>query len=147
MDSYSTLLGKMLFLLHQMSIETEKYTLVFKQEDFFTFSDIKKRRDIYKKEYLNFICKINQLYTSFEDCTTSLSSYLLEADRDADEEKIAFFNSIFDKCLFLEKELDIFTTKTEQELSKNAVSVSVTSDCANRFLLATKTFCDFLTQV
>jgi len=147
MDDYKVLFEKMHTSLSQMSQETEKYSLAFKREDFFTFSDVQKRSKLYKEEYRNFICKINELYTTFELCTVKISSLLLETDREADEKKFALLSSVFTKCLVLEKELYIFTEKTQQELAKPSASVSVICDCASRFFLLLKTFCDFLTQV
>ena len=146
MDSYNVLFSNMRNSLLQMSQETEKYSLVFKREDFFTFSDSQKRNKLYKDEYIGFIGKLNALYTSFEQYTLKISSLLLESDRTADEERITLLNAVFTKSLALEKELYIFTSKTEQELAKTVSSVSVMSECASRFLLILKTFCDFLIQ-
>lgn len=146
-DSYSILFNKIQASIAAIQEELEKYSLIFKQQDFFTFSNIQQRRDIYKKEYLNYITNINAHYMLFEDCSNKLSALLLEADRNANEEEFAFLSSVFNKCLSIEKELDIFTSKTEQELAKVTLSVSEISDCASRFLLALKSFCEFLRQV
>ena len=144
MENCKIVFEKIQALLSSASEETHKYCLTFKKEDFFTFSDAKKRNSLYKKEYLNFICKINELSVPLGDRVAEISSLLLEADREANDEKISVLNAVFQKYLIFEKELYIFTDTTEKELEKGAASVSVMSESANRLLVSIKVFYECL---
>lgn len=144
MEKCKIVFEKIQALLLSASELTQKYCLTFKKEDFFTFSDAKKRNSLYKKEYVSFICKINELSVPLGDRMAEISSLLLEADREADDEKISVLNSVFQKYLIFEKELFIFTDTTEKELEKGLVSVSVMSESANRLLVSIKAFYECL---
>ena len=99
---------------------------------------------MYKKEYVSFICKINELSVPLVDRMAEISSLLLEADREADDENISLLNSVFQKYLVFEKELFIFTDTTEKELETGSASVSTMSESANRLLISIKAFYEYL---
>ena len=125
-------------ILSQILEQIDKYTLAFKQKDFFTFSDIEERSKIYKREYYEFIIEFNKLYTLLGQCMSEIVALFLEADRNGDEEKIALLNTIFENHLLLEKALLTFTLESEKELSDDCASVSALLDSANRLSLSIK---------
>lgn len=131
-------------LLKQLLEQIDKYTLSFRQKDFFTFSDIEERSKLYKREYYTFICEFNTVYASLGQQISKIAMLLLESDRNMDEEKTVLFNSIFEKHLLLEKELSVFTYATEKELAKASSSVSLLLDSANRLSISIKALSDSL---
>ena len=129
-------------LLAQILEQIDKYALAFKQEDFFTFSNIEKRSKHYKREYQTFIIEFSKLYDSLGQHISKIVALFLEAERNGELEKIILFNAIFEKHLLLEKELMKFTTATEKELSEGCASVSTLLDSANRLSISVKALSD-----
>ena len=131
-------------ILDKLLKQTDSYTLIFKQKDFFTFSDIEERRKIYKREYYSFICDFNTAYSSLKQHISEIVTLFLDSDRNANEEKTILFKSIFEKHLLLEKELLVFTSTTEKELSEKEPSVSLLLDSANRLSISIRSLLDSL---
>lgn len=110
--------------------------LNFKQEHFFSFSDIEKRQKIYKKEYYNFLQEVNTLTRELATYIASVSSLLIDADRNMRVEDVTVLQNIFEKYIVFEKELSIYTSTSEKELSKTDFSVSVLLEAIRRFKLS-----------
>ena len=129
-------------LLTQLIEQIDKYTLTFKQKDFFTFSDIEERSKAYRHQYSEFIGEFNRLYASLEQHILKIVALLLEAERSGDEEKIILFKAIFEKHLLLEKALLSFTSASEKELSGDCASVSSLLESASRLSITVKALSD-----
>ena len=136
MEKHRELFDNINALINKITERADKYSLTFEQKDFFTFSDAEERSKRYKREYLAFICDFNELYVQLSVHFDSVAQALLEADRDLDEQNIALFNSVFEKCLETEKELAAFTTTVEAETQKSNASVSVILNALKKFMLS-----------
>ncbi len=109
---------------------TENYIKKFSQNDFYSFSQSKERKEKYKKAYIQFSLSLAKEVPVFMRLSAPLASLLFEADRTMNEENAKRLSDFFSAHEAFEKALDQFTEKSEAELTKEQPSPSALLDCA-----------------
>ena len=66
--------------LDELEFALDEYLTVFSREDFFSFADSEKRKQLYKKSYYGFLSAISAPLAHIDEAIARLSGLLVEAD-------------------------------------------------------------------
>ena len=113
----------------------DSYIQSFEVKDFYTFSSVKARNDLYKNEYRKFILNTADPIEDISFSIAEISSLLISADKDMDSLSAESLKDIFESYLLLESALGDYKMGTERMFAQENVSVAALLNGAKKIKL------------
>lgn len=111
-----------------------EYMQTFETESFFTFSAQKQEEQL-KREYNSFIFKTSSILSETSTSVANISSLLIDADKEMDNESAASLKEAFDGYVLFEKAFTEYKRDIDIMFSRGSVSVSRLLDGAKKLTL------------
>ena len=111
--------------LDELDFALDEYLTVFSREDFFSFADTEKRKQLYKKSYYGFLSAISAPLAHIDEAIARLSGLLVEADEAVRLDMLTLIGGKLEAFRAFETILKNFSDITQKEISKGAPSPSL----------------------